>query len=269
MIKVGSRVECVEKYACADVGEKGTVIFTTDSLLPYLIEWDNYVQGHDGSGTGKDGHCEWVFEESVKFIKEDGITKSEDRVECINKCDFAESEEGRFIIDIEGSHLEKENKMQDLKIGQVVKTRNGKMWFVLEDRLISKDSWINRKSYDGTKCKDTNFYDIVKIFNAPIEKDMLSWSFSSIGDDSLELVWEEKMFTQDDITIAKLIPKEWKYIARDEDGDLCVYIEKPRRHFETWEGVNVSDITLFNKYFKTISWEDKEPVLISDIIGGK
>ena len=232
MIKVGSKVECINKCDFAKIGERGFVIDISDPHLPYLVEWDNDVFGHSGDGKGKYGYCEWVSEEHIKLIED-------------------------------------EYKMQDLKVGQVVETRNGKMWFVLDDRLISKDSWINRKSYDKTKCKDVNFYDIVKIFNAPIEKDMLSWSFSSISNDGLELVWEEKIFTKDDITIAKLIPKEWKYIARDEDRNLCVYIEKPRKHFETWEGVNVWDMTLFNKYFKNISWEDKEPILISDIIGGE
>ena len=291
MIKVGDRVECVKENRYADTEEEGVVIDIGNSCMPYLIEWDNYVGGHNGNGKGKDGYCEWVAEGNIKVIEKTVALDIGSRVECIENFQFAKvGEKGTilsnffdkkykepYLIEWDnnvGGHdgegkgkrghcewigsfyikpIEEEDKMQDLKVGQVVETRNGKMWFVLDDRLISKDSWINRKSYDKTKCKDENFYDIVKIFNAPIEKDMISWSFSSISNDGLELVWEEKIFTKDDITIAKLIPKEWKYIARDEDRDLCVYIEKPRKHFETWEGVNVWDMTLFNKYFKNIS----------------
>lgn len=33
----------------------------------YLLEFKDYIDGHDGNGLGKKGHCRWIFtEEEVK-----------------------------------------------------------------------------------------------------------------------------------------------------------------------------------------------------------
>src|SRR5690606_1318975 len=121
------------------------------------------------------------------------------------------------------------------------------------------------------KCKEIADYDIVKIFNAPIERDIISWSFSSINNAGLELVWEEKPFTEEEKIILKNVDKCYKYIARDDSGVLAVYSKKPFKVFESWdcEGFEFETMDTFSGIFKSIKSSDKEPTLISDVIGGK
>lgn len=80
-----------------------------------------------------------------------------------------------------------------------------------------------------------------------------------------------KEFTSDEKTIARNISKEYKWIARDDNGGLCIYEEKPRKSKCIWNisSDNLFDkletLTAFNHMFSSIKWEDNEPVLIKDI----
>ena len=63
--------------------------------------------------------------------------------------------------------------------------------------------------------------------------------------------------------IIEHIPENFRYMARDEDGDLCIYEEKPRRDYfgdGTWtpDGMVCERIPLKN-VFEFIKWENKEP----------
>lgn len=55
--------------------------------------------------------------------------------------------------------------------------------------------------------------------------------------------------------------KEYKYIARDEDGNLFLYTQEPFKNFlDNWRTnsyYNAFDI--YNHLFKDIKWEDKKP----------
>lgn len=80
-----------------------------------------------------------------------------------------------------------------------------------------------------------------------------------------------KEFTNDEKTIARNISKEYKWIARDDNGGLCIYKEKPKKSKRIWNisSGNLFDkletLTAFNHMFSSIKWEDDEPVLIKDI----
>lgn len=74
-----------------------------------------------------------------------------------------------------------------------------------------------------------------------------------------------KTFTEDEKTIAKNISKEYKWMARDRDGELCIYEEKPRKEENYWYFDGYGRVSYFNHLFSAIKWEDKEPTLISDI----
>lgn len=80
-----------------------------------------------------------------------------------------------------------------------------------------------------------------------------------------------KEFTNDEKIIARNISKEYKWIARDDNGDLCIYKEKPKKSKCIWNisSGNLFDkletLTAFNHMFSSIKWEDDEPVLIKDI----
>ena len=74
-----------------------------------------------------------------------------------------------------------------------------------------------------------------------------------------------KNFTNDEKAIARNIDEKYKWIARDHDGELCIYEEKPRKEGNYWYFDGYGRLSYFNHLFSAIKWEDKEPTLISDI----
>jgi hypothetical protein len=54
-------------------------------------------------------------------------------------------------------------------------------------------------------------------------------------------------------------------MARDQDGNLCIYEEKPKKDVNYWHFEDYEYISYFNHLFPAIKWEDEEPTLISEI----
>lgn len=87
-----------------------------------------------------------------------------------------------------------------------------------------------------------------------------------------KLLWERKeksQLSEDEKVILRNIPEKWKWIARDKDGYLCIYNEKPKKVYDTWCGSDYLFIEVFEHLFQFIKWEDEEPYLISDLLGGE
>ena len=74
-----------------------------------------------------------------------------------------------------------------------------------------------------------------------------------------------KEFTTDEKNIARHIDQEYKWIARDSDGNLCVYEGKPKKEEGSWYSDGYGYLYYFNHLFPAIKWEDEEPTRISDI----
>jgi hypothetical protein len=59
------------------------------------------------------------------------------------------------------------------------------------------------------------------------------------------------------------------WIARDENGYLYIYIDKPEKDESEW-GVSLwdscLDMNLFEDKFQFIQWEDEEPTYIPDLL---
>lgn len=69
----------------------------------------------------------------------------------------------------------------------------------------------------------------------------------------------------------------FKWIARDQDGLLCVYDKKPHKEegagrinpgywFCDDDGFDVESMLVFNGLFQNIKWEDEEPTLVQDAL---
>ena len=83
---------------------------------------------------------------------------------------------------------------------------------------------------------------------------------------------KKKEFTDDELCILRNIDKEYKWIARDESGSLCIFYEKPKKSEEMWDNVICSDfieLGCFNNLFNSINWEDEEPIYIDDYVERK
>ena len=69
----------------------------------------------------------------------------------------------------------------------------------------------------------------------------------------------------------------FKWIARDQNGLLCVYDKKPHKEEDPtrtnpgyWfcddDGFDVEPMVVFDSLFQYIKWEDEEPTLIKDAL---
>ena len=69
--------------------------------------------------------------------------------------------------------------------------------------------------------------------------------------------------------ILENIDKEYKWIARDKDGELKIYNgEKPTKEQVDWHDVNLKYmyISYFNHLFQFITWEDEQPYNIEELL---
>ena len=74
-----------------------------------------------------------------------------------------------------------------------------------------------------------------------------------------------KTFSEAEKNIARNIDWEYKWMARDQDGNLCIYEEKPEKEECAWYNGVCKYLYYFNHLFPAIKWEDDEPTLIRDI----
>lgn len=80
---------------------------------------------------------------------------------------------------------------------------------------------------------------------------------------------ETVTLTEVERTILENVDKMFRYIARDKDGELCIYNELPAKELTTiWEtdyGICVS-LEPFNHLFQFVQWEDDEPYEIAELL---
>lgn len=57
----------------------------------------------------------------------------------------------------------------------------------------------------------------------------------------------------------------YKYIARDGDGELYVYITKPKKGLRNWADARFKSLRGLDIGFKMVKWSDAEPWLIEDL----
>lgn len=69
--------------------------------------------------------------------------------------------------------------------------------------------------------------------------------------------------------ILKNTDKRFKWIARDKDGNLFIYGNKPIKRESSWISeivFNRLGMWIFNHLFQFIKWGDKYPYLIEDLL---
>ena len=84
---------------------------------------------------------------------------------------------------------------------------------------------------------------------------------------------KKKEFTDDELCILRNIDKEYKWIAKDRDGDLWIYTNKPKKEDDGYwrdcssKSLSFEPLDIFkNSLFTEIKWEDEEPVYIDDYV---
>lgn len=64
----------------------------------------------------------------------------------------------------------------------------------------------------------------------------------------------------------------YQYICRDKNGQLMVYLKKPRKDNTIWNDeldYDYKRLTLFEHLFQFIKWEDTEPYNIEELLKGE
>lgn len=107
------------------------------------------------------------------------------------------------------------------------------------------------------QCKDCEFYEK----GADCETVIRRW----LEEEYIEPL----MISRKDIRLLDCIEGDYKYIARDYDGDIFLYINKPEKCFGVWyskrgKGEYVS-IKSFDVCFPMIKRADTEPWKIDDL----
>lgn len=59
--------------------------------------------------------------------------------------------------------------------------------------------------------------------------------------------------------------KDYKYIARDGDGELYVYITKPKKGLRNWADARFKSLRGLDIGFPMIKWSDADPWKIDDL----
>lgn len=78
---------------------------------------------------------------------------------------------------------------------------------------------------------------------------------------------EKPKLTEDEKVILRNIDKTFEWIARDNDGSLFAYEDKPLKTDDYgWDSINCMSLGLFNHLFQFVKHEDNEPYLIEDLL---
>lgn len=131
-----------------------------------------------------------------------------------------------------------------LKVGDVV---------VLDgvELIVKKSNFEGYESY--TLCHREPFGDVYKL------KLLLDKEYTII---------KQPILTEDEKVILRNLPKEYKWIVRDDNGDLFVSYVKPKKYEMQWGWTGVDEVeslSAFYKLFSFIKWED-EPMEISELL---
>lgn len=151
-------------------------------------------------------------------------------------------------------------KKEDLKYGNVIELKNGiKLLYHqhCKDNLLN----LNGKGYgeldkfneDLIHCMFQG-YDIKRVYE--------DFTLSKV-------LWERKekpkiVLNDDEKKILRNLPKEYKYIARDKNDKLFIYIEKPEKCSSMWFGCYT--YFPYKHLFQFVKWEDEEPYSIEELL---
>lgn len=95
---------------------------------------------------------------------------------------------------------------------------------------------------------------------------------NDINDCEIIKIPKKKKFTDDELNIFRLIPKEYEWCARDKSKTLFLYKNKPIKDnpfIGIWidsEADNSLNLKALSHLFQSIAYEDEEPLYIPDYV---
>lgn len=85
-LRVGDRVVCKADEKLETVGKHGKIIELLEGSASPLVEFDRDINGHSGSGRGKEGHCWWCEIETL--VREKSGSGKDTRAHDPEKCAY-------------------------------------------------------------------------------------------------------------------------------------------------------------------------------------
>ena len=163
-------------------------------------------------------------------------------------------------------------KKSDLKSGMRVICRNGGKYIIVGD-VMHNDNWdfIPMRSFDEKFRKLNNWnreWDIMEIHKAIIA----GFPLDNSNFTKETLLWKRQELTEQDfseqdkkvIESIKILKPDYKWIARNKDGKLNIFIEEPQRSDFGDYWFHYSPLEIDNKDLQCIQWEDDEPYHIQE-----
>lgn len=157
---------------------------------------------------------------------------------------------------------------------------------------IYKDKYIRAKN--AYKNLENNYSELVEVFNDTKQtiinslknlkhdehSDLYDIGFNNgieesiavVADMSVPLIFESEkpslLITRLEYELLKHWNKKYKYIARDKDGSLYVYKDKPSKKEDVWCSLygNCRVDRCIDDLLHFISWVDKEPMSIEKLL---
>ena len=230
-LQVGSKIKIItnESYSFTTI-EKVETIYT-------IVKND------------KQHNYDLVDENNVSFA---GIFYSiNDIIPLLNELLISDSEWFLLYEVLENKENNKMNKYIKLILEQKLKENN-----INNDEWFEIKGWKNNYMYNG-EC-------LLNSYKNPISFKNHYRLMGLVENNFIKILSPDK----DIMLFLKLIKSEYKWIAKDKDNSIGLYISKPYKKTEWWtnntEYINITSI--FNLDFDFLSWEDSEPTLISDIL---
>lgn len=113
-------------------------------------------------------------------------------------------------------------------------------------RVTTKQSNIDgccRPNLRCEECLKVSFIDLLEEYKEPVKLSKFEYEY------------------------LKVAKKEgFNFIARDNDGCVCLYINIPTLKGTTFWGYNGEFMIVFEELFKFVKWEDEEPWNIDNIL---
>lgn len=171
---------------------------------------------------------------------------------------------------------------EHLKPGMVVETKNGNKYLLVIDCSVIK--LFNLKTYQYSGLNLNFHYDINLIYtnNCPLIGAPTDYNIVKVyADHNCKMVsWKRDKrpnLTQHEEHILNTLPLEYNnwWIARDPDGDLCLYSEKPFVYssqiceiIDHWfcDG-DIWDMKPYKNSFRFVTWKGKEHYKVGYLLG--
>ena len=197
------------------------------------------------------------FQKKIDLL-ENRVKKLEEAQEQNNK--FKVGDQVQFVKDKKRTGI-----INEIKDGFALVKEGDAVWMLA---LAELEPYAAPKFKVGDKVKEKETGLIGFVTSFYINNDIPTYEIK-VDDYAGVWIWKESTlepyvepqwaFTDDEKVILRYLPEEYKWIARDENGNLYIYQDRPDKGGECWHSNEVIDLlTCFCHLFQSIKWTDEE-----------